>query len=85
MLSVPSLDVNDARTGARVMNLSSPSSAEFLVTGLRPSHGYVVRVTALNRKGGSEPVTLHTFTMAETAPEQIVADTSRQPGLGTRY
>ena len=67
------------------MNLSSPSSAEFLVTGLRPSHGYVVRVTALNRKGGSEPVTLHTFTMAETAPEQIVADTSRQPGLGTRY
>ena len=35
----------------------------------------------LSPKGVSEPATLHAFTLKETQPEHIVADTSRQADL----
>ena len=75
------LDLRDAKTGTGVLNMEN-SLAEFLLTGLMPGHGYILTVWAANSKGVSEPITLHAFTLKETAPEQIVADTSRQGQSG---
>ena len=70
------MDLRDASTGQTLLNMSQDKS-EFLLTGLIPGHGYIITVFSLNSKGISEPMTLHAFTLKETSPEQIVADTSR--------
>ena len=75
------LDLRDAKSDQTVINMSQEKS-QFLLTNLRPGHGYIITVYALNGKGISEPMTLHAFTLAETSPEQIVADTSRQGQAG---
>ena len=67
-------------TGQQLLNLAQDSPT-FLLSGLLPGHGYIVTVTATNVKGVSEPATLHAFTLKETEPEHIVADTSRQANL----
>ena len=72
--------MSDARTHSPVSNISS-SRPVFSVGGLVPGEGYIVTVTATNVKGRSEPMSLHAFTLKETSPKQIVADTSRHPGL----
>lgn len=74
------LELRDARTSHPVSNISH-DKAEFIVKGLLPGHGYIITVYSVNGKGSSEPMTLHAFTMKETSPEHIVADTSRQPGM----
>ena len=74
------LELRDARTNHLVSNISN-DKPKFIVKGLTPGHGYIITVYSLNRKGSSEPMTLHAFTMKETSPEHIVADTSRQPGM----
>ena len=71
------LEVRDAKTGNGLLTLEA-GQPEWLVPGLAPGHGYVVTVWAANSKGVSEPLTLHAFTLRETRPELIVADTSRQ-------
>ena len=71
------LELRDAKTGAGLVTLEA-GQPEWLVPGLAPGHGYVVTVWAANGKGVSEPLTLHAFTLRETSPELIVADTSRQ-------
>ena len=75
------LDLRDAKSDQTVINMSQEKS-QFLLTNLRPGHGYIITVYAVNGKGISEPMTLHAFTLAETSPEQIVADTSRQGQAG---
>ena len=70
------LDLRDARSGQSVTNMSHDKS-QFVLSGLIPGHGYIITVYAINSKGISEPMTLHAFTLKETSPEQIVADTSR--------
>ena len=74
------LEVRDAVTGYPLLNMSHHKPF-FQLTGLLPGHGYIITVTATNAKGASEPVSLHAFTLKETSPEQIVADTSRQANL----
>ena len=74
------LEVRDAVSGFPLLDLAH-DKAFFQLTGLLPGHGYIITVTATNAKGVSEPVSLHAFTLKETSPEQIVADTSRQANL----
>lgn len=70
------LDLRDAATGQTLLAVSQDKS-EFVLTGLVPGHGYIITVYSINGKGISEPMTLHAFTLKETSPEEIVADTSR--------
>ena len=74
------LELRDARTSRPIANISH-DKPEFVVKGLMPGEGYIITIYSVNGKGSSEPVILHAFTMKETSPEQIVADTSRQPGM----
>ena len=71
------LELRDAKTGSGLLTLES-RQPQWVVPGLAPGHGYIVTVMAANGKGVSEPLTLHAFTLRETSPELIVADTSRQ-------
>ena len=70
------LDLRDAATGQTLLSVSQDQS-QFVLTGLVPGHGYIITVYSINGKGISEPMTLHAFTLKETSPEEIVADTSR--------
>jgi len=74
------LELRDARTNHPIANISH-DKAEFIVRGLLPGEGYIITLYSVNGKGSSEPVIIHAFTMKETSPEHIVADTSRHPGM----